>query len=138
MKRIRILIADEHLSVRAQVFARLSREPHFEIVALADTSQQALECALAARPDIILMDPMMSDGLGLAALREISTRLPKIQLVVLSAFCDTAQRIELRKIGVTHILNKGIESHQLVGLLRSIGDAHVVPQFSREELSPNV
>lgn len=118
---IRILLADDHMKVRAQIRARLSHEPGFVIIGEAENSAQAVECALAARPDIVLIDPMMQDGLGLEATRQIASRLPETAVVVLTAFADTAQCIELRKAGTRQILNKGIESQRLVQALSDPG-----------------
>jgi DNA-binding NarL/FixJ family response regulator len=132
MDRIRILLSDGHLALRAQIFARLIRERDFEIVAVADNSRQTLEWALRTRPDIILVDPRRSDGMGLEALRHIRASLPNTEIVVLTAYCDTAQKIELNRIGVHHILHKGLQSSELVGLLRELGQAkyegELIPQ----------
>ncbi len=123
MKPIRILLADDHPSVRAQIRARLSHESCFEIVGEAENSTQTVECAMTLKPHLVLIDPMMRDGLGIEATRQITTRLPQTAIVVLTAFADTAQRIELRKAGVRDILNKGIESQRLVETLRELGDS---------------
>ncbi len=121
METIRILLADDHASVRAQIRARLGHEPRFEIVGEAQDSAEAVECALMLKPRIVLIDPMMRDGLGLEATRQIAARLPGTAVVVLTAFTDTAQRIELRKAGTRYILNKGIESQRLVDILHEMG-----------------
>jgi DNA-binding NarL/FixJ family response regulator len=122
MALIHILLADDHPGVRAQIRARLSHEPDFVIIGEAENSTQAVECALAARPHVVLIDPMMRDGLGLDATRQITARLPETAVVALTAFADTAQRIELRKAGTRMILNKGIESHRLVEILHELGN----------------
>ena len=121
MNSIRILLADDHPGVRAQIRARLSHEPHFEIVGEAESSAQAVECALSLKPHVVLIDPMMRDGLGIEATRQIAARLPATAVVVLTAFADTAQQIELRKAGTRYILNKGIESQRLVEILHQLG-----------------
>lgn len=118
MERIPILIADQHLQVRTQVLARLNRESDFIVVGLAETSTDAISTANATHPHIILIDPIMRDGMGLEAIRRLRTDLPDTAVVVLTAFTDTAQKIELDKLGVRFILNKGIESYKLVDILR--------------------
>lgn len=117
MERIPIVIADDHLQVRTQVLARLSREADFAVVGLADNSAATVACASATRPRILLIDPMMGDGLGLDAIRQVRSNVPEAAVVVLTAFTDTAQKIELEKLGVRSILNKGIESYRLVEAL---------------------
>ncbi len=119
MERIPILIADCHLNVRAQILARLEREPAFAIVGVTETSRDTIARAEAVHPSIILIDPAMRDGNGLDAIRAIRTASPEATVVVLSAFTDTAQKIELEKMGVRSILNKGIESYRLIDTLRS-------------------
>jgi DNA-binding NarL/FixJ family response regulator len=122
MARIQILLADDHPRVRAQIHARLSHEPDLEIVAEAENSAEAVERSVSTRPNIVIIDPMMRDGLGLDATRQITSRLPETAVVVLTAFADTAQRIELRKAGTRYILNKGIESFRLVEILHELGN----------------
>jgi tetratricopeptide (TPR) repeat protein len=122
---IRILLADDHANVRAQVCARLSRESDFEIVAEASNSPEAIERALAIQPEIVLIDPIMQDGLGLQTVREVAVGAPESAIVVLIAYADTALQMELRKLGVRRIVNKGIESARLVAMLREIGQKNL-------------
>lgn len=117
MERIPIMIADEHLQVRTQVLERLNRESDFNVVGLANDSSSAVRTASETHPRLILIDPMMRDGLGLDAIRRLRAELPEAVIVVLSAFTDTAQKIELDKMGVRFILNKGIESYKLIQVL---------------------
>ena len=86
-----ILLADEHVQVRTQVLARLSREDAFCIVALANDSASAVRGANETHPRIVLIDPMMTDGMGLDAIRRLRSDLPDTVIVVLTAFTDTAQ-----------------------------------------------
>ena len=123
MKRIPILIADEHLQVRAQISARLRREADFEIVGLADTGFAAVHAANETHPSIILIDPALRDGMGLDAIRRLRAEQPNAEIVVLTAYTDTAQKIELTNLGVRFILNKGIESKNLVEQLRKAADS---------------
>lgn len=120
MQNIRILIADDHLNVRTQLAARLSREPGFEVVGQASNGRQAMELALSHRPHLILIDPLMRDQDGLEALGQISRRLPEVTLVVLTAYVDTSLHMELRRLGVAHILMKGLETDQLMRILRQL------------------
>lgn len=117
MERIPIVIADDHLQVRTQILARLNREADFNIVGLADNSAATVACVTNTHPKIVLIDPMMGDGMGLDAIRQLQVQVPDATVVVLTAFTDTAQKIELGKLGVRFILNKGIESYQLVQML---------------------
>ena len=118
MEPIPLLIADEHTHDRTRVLGRLEREAVFKIVGVANDSSSAVHMAHQTHPRIVLIDPMMRDGLGLDAIRRVREENPQAAVVVLSAFTDTAQKIELEKLGVHFILNKGIESYKLVQALR--------------------
>jgi DNA-binding NarL/FixJ family response regulator len=123
MDRIRILLADDHDQVRVPMRARLSREADFEIVAEAATSESALKAAMATAPGVVLMDPIMRDGRGLVALTQIAQALPQAVLIALTAYSDTALQMELRRMGVASILDKGIESQKLVSTIRECARA---------------
>lgn len=123
MERIPILIADNHLTVRTQLVARLIREATFEIVALTDTGAATIRDAQTTHPRLILIDPHMDAGSDIALIRQLRTHVPNAIIIVLSAFTDTAQKIELQKLGIHHILDKGIESFELVNILRSAAAA---------------
>ena len=56
---IRILLADDHEMVRIGVSAYLQAQPDMEVVAEATNGQEAVDMALAHKPDIILMDMVM-------------------------------------------------------------------------------
>lgn len=117
--KIRILLADDHLQVRGKLAARLRRESDFEVVGVTTNSIQTLQEAQAKQPDLLLMDPMMRDGLGLATLRQLRANLPNMVVVVLTAFIDTTLNIQFREMGIKHILAKGVLSSQLLSELRA-------------------
>src|SRR5262245_54564527 len=117
MSKICILLADDHRMVREQLAIRLSREDDFEIVGIASSSRETLQKAQVVRPHLLLMDPMMRDGLGVATLRQVHSSFPKLVIVVLTAYVDTALNMLFQEIGIRHILTKGIESSELVAEL---------------------
>jgi DNA-binding NarL/FixJ family response regulator len=119
--RIRILLADDHENVRVQMRTRLGRERDLTVVAEAANSPEFVEHAVALRPEIALIDPMMRDGLGLQTLRWVADHVAETTIVVLTAVADTALQMELRQMGVCRILSKGIPSTELVGILRDVG-----------------
>jgi DNA-binding NarL/FixJ family response regulator len=116
--KIRILLADDHPQVREQLAARLRRESDFDVVGVTANSVQTLQRAQMKRPDLLLMDPIMRDGLGLATLRQVRANLPNMVVVVLTAFIDTTLNIQFREMGIKHILAKGVLSSQLLSELR--------------------
>lgn len=119
MHKIRILLADDHRLVREQLAARLTRETDFEVVGVASNSRETWQETQAKRPHILLMDPLMRDGLGLATLRQVHTNFPGLIIVVLTAYVDTALNMHLQKMDIQYILTKGIISSKLLVELRA-------------------
>jgi len=117
--KIRILLADDHRIVREQLANRLSREADFEIVGTASSSRETLQEMQPIRPHVLLIDPLMRDGIGLATLRQIRVNFPDLVIVVLTAYVDTALRIKFQEMGVQRVLTKGILSSQLIAELRA-------------------
>ena len=119
INKIRVLLADDHRAVREQLAARLRREADFDVVGVAATSREILQEIQAKHPHILLMDPLMRDGLGLATLRQIHANFPELIIVILTAYVDTALKMLFLQMGIQHILTKGVVSSQLLAELRA-------------------
>lgn len=116
---IRILLADDHSIVREQLAVRLSWEPDFEVVGVASTSHETFQKIQMTHPHILLMDPLMRDGLGIATLRQVRANFPELVIVVLTAYVDTMLNMQLQQMGIKQILTKGIASSELLAALRA-------------------
>ena len=117
--KIRILLSDDHPLVRAQLAVRLTREADFELVGVAATSRETWQVLAFVQPHVLLMDPLMRDGLGLATLRQVHARFPGLGIVVLTVYVDTALNMHFQGMGIQHILTKGIASSELIAELRA-------------------
>ncbi|HET6597983.1 MAG TPA: response regulator transcription factor [Anaerolineales bacterium] len=118
-RKIQLVLADDHHVVREQLEARLRREADFEIVGVASNSHETWEETQSKRPHMLLMDPLMRDGLGLATLRQVRTHFPDLVIVVLTAYVDTALNMQFREMGIQSILTKGIPSPDLLAQLHA-------------------
>lgn len=119
INKIRVLLADDHRVVREQLAARLRREADFEVVGVISTSREVSQEIQAKHPHILLMDPLMRDGLGLATLRQTHANFPELIIVILTAYVDTALNMHFLQMGIRHILTKGVVSSQLLSELRA-------------------
>jgi len=70
-------------------------------------------------PHILLMDPLMRDGLGVATLRQVRTNFPELVIVVLTAYVDTMLNMQFQQMDIQHVLTKGIASSELLAALRA-------------------
>lgn len=88
MKKISILLAEDHAIVRQGLCKLLETEGHFAIVGQAQTGREAVELAAKLRPDVILMDIAMPVLNGLAATQQIIAAQPSARVMMLSAHSD--------------------------------------------------
>ena len=119
MGELKILIVDNHPEVLRQIENLLSQEEGFEICKSAHMAN-ALEQVAHCKPDILLIDPFMEDGLCINSLKMIQQRLPSVTIIVLAAIVDTSSQVELSKIGVKFILEKKLASEQLIDTIRLV------------------
>lgn len=119
MKELRILVVDDHPEVLRQIEDRLSQEDGFMICKSASMENVYTQIT-GYKPDVLLIDPFMEDGLCLQSLKQIQQMLPSITVIVLAAVVDAASKLELSKIGIKFILEKKVSSDQLVDTLRLV------------------
>jgi DNA-binding NarL/FixJ family response regulator len=120
MSRLKILIVDNHPEVLHQIENLLSQEKGFEICQSASMTN-ALAHVANCKPDILLIDPFMEDGLCINSLKKIQEMLPSVTIIVLAAIVDTASQVELSRIGIKFILEKKLASEQLIDTIRLVG-----------------
>src|SRR5436190_22465078 len=82
--RIRILIAEDHVTVRSGVRALLESQPEIEVDGEAGNGENAVAMAKKIEPDIILMDIGMPELDGARATRRVKGSLPKTKVLVLT------------------------------------------------------
>lgn len=111
---VRIMLADSHVDVRKQLAERLSREKDFEIVGQAATAAEMLERIHASNPDVLVVDPDARGENYIDALKNLRFQLPHVRIVVLASVVDTFMHVELMRVGVHRIFNKGIRTDKLL------------------------
>ncbi|HUZ27676.1 MAG TPA: response regulator transcription factor [Solirubrobacteraceae bacterium] len=117
----RILVADDHHIVRAGIRLLLDRQPDLQVVAEAADGIQAVEQALASRPDLCILDVAMPKMTGLQAAREIRAQMPSVRVLMLSMHDDDRYLFEALKAGASGYVLKGEADQDLVAAIRSVG-----------------
>lgn len=84
MKKIKVLLADDHRDFRKTVAAFLERQGSVEIVGEAGDGNEAIRQADSTHPDLVLMDVHMPEMNGVEATREIKSRMPETKVVMLT------------------------------------------------------
>jgi DNA-binding NarL/FixJ family response regulator len=82
---LRILIADDHDVMREGTRAVIERQPGWEVCGIATTGREAVDQALALKPDVVVMDMSMPELNGLDAAVQIKRRLPRTEILIFTA-----------------------------------------------------
>lgn len=84
MRKVRVLIADDHHLFRLGVITLLKQEPQYEVIADVADAEQAILVALKEQPDVILMDIHLPGMDGIAATHRILQALPHTKILALT------------------------------------------------------
>src|SRR6476659_8474040 len=137
MKRIRILLADDHAVVRQGFKMILGAQADMEIVGEAANGREAVELADTLKPDIVVMDVAMPELNGIEATRRLFTNNPHIRVIALSMHKDSVYVREILRAGARGYLLKDSIEQDLVAAVRALakGDAYLSPAVSEAVLT---
>ncbi len=121
MKRLRVLIADDHAPTRDDVREILDADERFEVCAEATNGPAAVAAALESLPDICLLDIRMP-GSGVLATWEITSRLPSTRVVMLTVSEDEDDLFSALRSGASGYLLKDIDPLQLADNLVGVAE----------------
>jgi two-component system, NarL family, response regulator len=132
---IRILIADDHPTIRKGLIATLEPEPDMEIVGAAPTRQEAIAMWQETRPDITLMDLALEGGDGgVDAIRQIRKESPTAKVIVFSAVTGDEDIFQALRSGAVTFLTKETPDEELVQTIRDVhaGGRPIPPEIARK------
>lgn len=128
MKRIRLLLADDHLVVRIGLRSLLETQPDMEVVAEAASGSAAVMAYAEHRPDIVLMDLRMPDLDGAKATEAIRAGFPAARVLILTTFDSQEDVFCALEAGAVGFLLKSTESEALLEAIRAVqADAYRLP-----------
>ena len=130
---ISVLLADDQALVRGGFRLILDAEPDIEVIAEAADGGQAIDEALQARPDVVLMDIRMPALDGIQATRQLIPQLPATRVVMLTTFDLDDYIVDAFRAGASGFLLKTAPPQQLVAAVRTVhaGDALLAPASTR-------
>ena len=110
MKRITVLLAEDHQIVREGFRSLLKHERDIEVVGEAETGRQAVQLTRKLRPEVVVMDIAMPLLNGLEATRQIRKDCPDTKVLILSAHSDDAYVDQVTGLGAVGFLLKQTNS----------------------------
>jgi DNA-binding NarL/FixJ family response regulator len=133
MSQTRILIADDHLVIRAGLRLLLERHEDFNVIAEADDGRQAVDLAAELKPDVAVVDVAMPNMNGIEATRQMTASNPAIAVVMLSMYTDETYVMRALRSGAKAYLLKSAAETDLIQAVRAVreGKSFFSPVVSR-------
>ena len=120
MKKITVLLADDHRIVREGFRSLLQHESDIEVVGEAETGREAVQLTGELHPAVVVMDIAMPSLNGLEATRQIHQLFPATQVLILSAHGDDAYVEQVIAFGAAGFLLKQTSSDVLAPAIRAV------------------
>ncbi len=119
-KKVRVLIAEDHGTVREGMRLLIEKEPDMEVVGEAADGREALLLALKLLPDVVLMDISMPGVDGLQATRGLQESCPQVRVLALTRHADYGFLTEMLRAGAKGYVLKQSSSADLVSAVRAV------------------
>lgn len=131
---IRLLLADDHLLIRASLRSLLADFAGIEVVAEASDGREAIEMVGLHKPDVVLMDISMAGLNGLEATRLIRKEYPDVQVIVLSMHAGERHVLQALRAGAGGYILKESAPRELELAIESVarGKLFLSPGISRQ------
>lgn len=133
---IRVFVADDQSIVRNGVLALLATKPDIEVIGEAANGLDAVQGVLRLRPDVILIDLVMPEMDGTAAINAIVAQWPAARILVLTSFATDDKVFPAIKAGALGYLLKDSTPQDLVDAIRQVrrGEVSLHPTIARKVL----
>jgi DNA-binding NarL/FixJ family response regulator len=119
-KKIRVLIADDHVTVLEGLAAMIGRQPDMVVVADAADGQEAIDLWITHRPDVTLLDLRMPKLDGVDVIEEIRKRDPSARIIVLTTYETDTEILRAIKAGTKAYLLKDARREELLDCIRRV------------------
>lgn len=120
MKKLKILLADDHVVMRSGLRALLERQPNLEVVGESENGRQTVELAASLRPDVVVMDVGMPILNGIEATKQIVSEQTGTAVIILSMHADESYVMRALKAGARGYLLKDSAAGDLMNAIQAV------------------
>lgn len=131
---IRVIIAEDHLMVRAGIRALIEKAGDLHVLAEADNGQEAIALTQELTPDVLVMDIMMPLMNGIQAADAIHALKLKTHILLLSMYADEGFVHQALKYGVKGYVLKSSVSDELIAAIRAVANGQRYLSHSISEI----
>jgi DNA-binding NarL/FixJ family response regulator len=131
-----VFLLDDHELVRRGLRELLESEDDLKVVGEASTAEEALRRVPSTKPDVAVLDVRLPDGDGVEVCREIRSKFPDIQCLMLTSFADDEALFSAIMAGASGYVLKQIRGAELVEAIRRVaaGESLLDPAVTRRVL----
>jgi len=114
MRKIRVLLADDHQLMRSGIRLMLERDGDLSVVGEASDGREAVALAKSLKPDVVIMDIGMANLNGIEAARQMTQERPELAVMILSMHSDESYVLRALKAGARGYLLKDSAEPDLI------------------------
>jgi DNA-binding NarL/FixJ family response regulator len=140
MKKLRILLADDHKIVREGLRTLINSQPDMQVIGEAANGKEVLVKARELKPDVVVMDLSMPELNGLQATERLKAERPEMKVVALTAHEDESYLRQLCKVGAAGYVLKRSAGDELVKAISEVakGGVHYEASLASKALAKQV
>jgi two-component system response regulator DevR len=121
VRRLKVMLVDDHEVVRRGLRSLVASAPDLEVVAEAASVAEAIREAEKHRPDVVVMDVRLRDGSGIEAAREIRAKRQATRVLMLTSYADEGAVFSSIMAGAAGYLLKEVNASELLAGIRAVG-----------------
>lgn len=132
VRKIRILLVDDHIVLRMGLVTATSGEPDMEVVADADNGLDAIKAFRTHRPDVVLVDLRMPGLSGVGTIRMLREEFGDVRIVVFSNYASGDDVYEAFMAGAGGFVVKEMALDRLLEAIRTVydGEQYIPPEIA--------
>jgi NarL family two-component system response regulator LiaR len=137
MKKIKVIIADDHSLFREGTRSLIEHEKDMEVIGEASDGEETIKLVTKLRPHVVLMDIAMPKANGIEATRRIKDDYPATAVLILTAYDNDQYIVALLEAGAAGYLLKNVSGNNLVNAIRAVhaGEAVLHPAIAQKVFS---
>lgn len=134
MKKIRVILVDDHVIVREGTRELISRQKDMEVVGEAGDGEEAIELVSKLLPDVVIMDIALPKLNGIEATKRIKALHPSVAILILTAYDNEQYILSILEAGSAGYLLKNIHGSELINAIREVytGEFVLYPAIARK------
>jgi len=128
LRRIKVLVVDDHAVVREGICALLSLQKDMEVIGEAVDGRDAIDKVKRLTPNVAVMDIIMPVMSGLEATKQITEGYPETKVLILTQYDEEENMFVAKQVGAYGFIAKSAASSDLLTGIRTVGEGRYFPR----------